>query len=149
MNYAKIVDGKIARIGSIRQLLPGVSFTELGPDLEYLKTLDILPVDELTSYDAEVYRVESIAPTIESDRVRVYRLFELTAEELAQRQQNKILGEWSVIRQIRDQRLSDSDWTQLNDVNLANQAAWAEYRQALRDITQQTDPFNIVWPTRP
>jgi hypothetical protein len=54
-----------------------------------------------------------------------------------------------VIRQIRDQRLSDSDWTQLNDVNLANQAAWAEYRQALRDITQQTDPFNIVWPTRP
>jgi len=23
------------------------------------------------------------------------------------------------------------------------------YRQALRDITQQADPFNIIWPIEP
>jgi hypothetical protein len=26
---------------------------------------------------------------------------------------------------------------------------WAAYRQALRDVTLQPDPFNIVWPTPP
>ena len=26
---------------------------------------------------------------------------------------------------------------------------WQAYRQALRDITEQPDPFNIVWPETP
>lgn len=55
-------------------------------------------------------------------------------------------------RQERDQRLRDSDWTQLLDVPAESgvRAAWAAYRQALRDITQQAEfPLNIVWPERP
>ena len=36
------------------------------------------------------------------------------------------------------------------DVPLANKAAWATYRQALRDVPQQgTFPNTIVWPTKP
>jgi hypothetical protein len=27
--------------------------------------------------------------------------------------------------------------------------SWLIYRQALRDITEQTDPFNIVWAIKP
>ena len=27
--------------------------------------------------------------------------------------------------------------------------AWRTYRQQLRDVTSQPDPFNIVWPTPP
>ena len=27
--------------------------------------------------------------------------------------------------------------------------AWKTYRQALRDITKQSDPDNITWPTKP
>jgi hypothetical protein len=26
---------------------------------------------------------------------------------------------------------------------------WIAYRQALRDITDQQDPFNIIWPIKP
>jgi hypothetical protein len=26
---------------------------------------------------------------------------------------------------------------------------WKEYRQALRDVTLQDDPFNIIWPDEP
>ena len=49
----------------------------------------------------------------------------------------------------RNSELSFSDWTQLPDVPLTTKQAWADYRQALRDITMQPDPFNIVWPTKP
>jgi hypothetical protein len=44
-----------------------------------------------------------------------------------------------------DALIKDSDWTQVADAPV-DKAVWATYRQALRDITTQTDPFNIVWP---
>lgn len=50
----------------------------------------------------------------------------------------------------RNKLLSQSDWTQLPDVPLATKEAWATYRQALRDITDQPGyPLNIVWPEPP
>ena len=57
--------------------------------------------------------------------------------------------EWPIVRAERDRRLLASDWTQLPDVPLATKEAWAVYRQALRDITEQPDPFNITWPVVP
>ena len=57
--------------------------------------------------------------------------------------------EWPMVRAERDRRLQASDWTQLPDVPLATKEAWAVYRQALRDITLQPDPFNITWPVAP
>jgi hypothetical protein len=56
---------------------------------------------------------------------------------------------WAVIRARRDVLLAPTDWTQLPDVPLATKEIWAAYRQALRDITQQADPHNIIWPTPP
>lgn len=54
--------------------------------------------------------------------------------------------------QIRDQRnqlLTASDWTQVADAPV-DQAAWATYRQALRDIPQQEGfPTDTAWPTKP
>ena len=26
---------------------------------------------------------------------------------------------------------------------------WLDYRQAMRDVTEQSDPLNIIWPTPP
>ena len=57
--------------------------------------------------------------------------------------------EWPLVRVERARRLLASDWTQLPDVPLATKEVWASYRQALRDITLQPDPFNIVWPAMP
>ena len=56
---------------------------------------------------------------------------------------------WQEVRNRRTRLLQESDWTQLPDVPLATKEAWATYRQALRDITEQPDPFNIAWPTPP
>ena len=55
---------------------------------------------------------------------------------------------WSGVRSQRNRLLAESDWTQLPDAPV-DAEAWAEYRQALRDITNQPDPFAIVWPQTP
>ena len=57
-------------------------------------------------------------------------------------------AQWSVIRAERNAHLAASDWTQLPDAPV-DAAVWATYRQALRDVTQQPDPFNITWPQEP
>jgi len=53
------------------------------------------------------------------------------------------------VRTSRDDKLKDSDWTQIAD-STADKAAWATYRQALRDITAQAGfPWTITWPDAP
>ena len=50
-------------------------------------------------------------------------------------------------RQRRDQLLMQSDWTQVADAPV-DHAAWAAYRQALRDVPAQPGfPHSITWPT--
>ncbi|CAB5238212.1 Phage tail assembly chaperone protein [uncultured Caudovirales phage] len=56
------------------------------------------------------------------------------------------------IKTERKKLLTDSDWTQIPNGPLTSsqQAAWATYRQELRDITQQSGyPLNVIWPTIP
>lgn len=57
--------------------------------------------------------------------------------------------EWPLVRAKRDRLIAATDWTQLPDVPLTTKEVWANYRQALRDVTLQADPFNIVWPVAP
>ena len=53
------------------------------------------------------------------------------------------------VRTQRGEKLKDSDWTQVADAPV-DQAAWAVYRQALRDITgQEGFPWTIDWPIAP
>jgi len=53
------------------------------------------------------------------------------------------------MRDQRNQKLSDSDWTQLAD-SPENKAAWATYRQALRDVPAQAGfPWEVQWPQQP
>ena len=62
---------------------------------------------------------------------------------------------WPGVRALRDNLLSQSDWTQLSDSPLTDskKTEWATYRQTLRDIPSSqssvTDKSNITWPTEP
>ena len=56
---------------------------------------------------------------------------------------------WDDIRRLRDALLAASDWTQVADAPV-DAAAWAAYRQTLRDIPQDfATPDEVVWPTPP
>lgn len=59
---------------------------------------------------------------------------------------------WALLRTNRDQRLAASDKMMLPDYPISEeqQAAWATYRQALRDLPENTaDPTNPDWPETP
>ena len=53
------------------------------------------------------------------------------------------------VRQQRDQKLKDSDWTQLADAPV-DDLVWATYRQALRDLPKAEGfPWDMAWPKDP
>ena len=54
---------------------------------------------------------------------------------------------WGDVRVERNRKLSATDWRASSDLTMSDD--WKTYRQALRDITTQTDPYNITWPTKP
>jgi hypothetical protein len=68
-----------------------------------------------------------------------------TQSEIEQRLEDK----WFEVREIRNQLLMECDWTQLSDISTEIKNLWSSYRQDLRNITSQTNPFNIIWPVKP
>jgi len=53
------------------------------------------------------------------------------------------------VRTTRDEKLKDSDWTQVADAPV-DKTVWATYRQELRDVTKQSGfPWEVTWPTQP
>jgi|DEB0MinimDraft_4_1074332.scaffolds.fasta_scaffold237152_2 hypothetical protein len=86
----------------------------------------------------------------------------LTAEEIAQRQQDEIAWNngafdraMADLRQRRNTLLSASDWTQLPDTTLttAEKTAWMNYRTELRNITNGLTTVeqvnSVAFPTKP
>lgn len=56
-----------------------------------------------------------------------------------------------ILRSDRNGLLSKCDWTQFSDSPLSNaqKAAWATYRQELRDLPNNVDINNVVFPIPP
>lgn len=64
--------------------------------------------------------------------------------------QAKLDAQWTQVRAQQRQKLYESDWTcSVTDYEVPNKADWVAYRQSLRDVTTQSDPFNIEWPPVP
>ena len=58
---------------------------------------------------------------------------------------------WAAVRAERKRRFEpgDDEAKKAFRLGVPMPAAWAAYQQALADITEQPDPFNIIWPTPP
>ena len=61
----------------------------------------------------------------------------------------RIENQWFIVRTQRNELLSECDWTQLADIPTETKELWQTYRQTLRDITSQSNPFSINWPVKP
>lgn len=71
-----------------------------------------------------------------------YSVADMDAEAIAAKDAEQAKS----VRETRNQKLKDSDWTQLIDAPV-DKAAWATYRQELRDITAQAGfPWGVTWP---
>jgi len=87
----------------------------------------------------EYFEVITNAKTGEVTK-RPYTEAEVAAAKAAQHE---------AVRVQRDALLTASDWTQVADAPV-DTAAWATYRQDLRDIPAQSGfPDNITWPQEP
>lgn len=74
-----------------------------------------------------------------------YSVRDMDAEAIAAVDSNQA----QQIRQQRNRLLQESDWTQVLDAPV-NREQWAQYRQQLRDITnQQGFPWVVEWPQQP
>ena len=64
-----------------------------------------------------------------------------------------LAGKWADIRRRRNRELTESDWVVVKakeeHPNASIPSDWVDYRTELRDITKQSDPDDITWPTKP
>lgn len=149
MIYAKVIMDDVQEIGTLQQLFPNTSFPDTGVDGMWLSENHLLPVIDYKETDPSVERFENCDPYRNGPEVHTFKIIPLTDNEKEQYQTLKTIAQWNGIRYERDVRLHDTDWSQLPDVPEATRNSFVAYRQALRDITTQTDPFNIDWPVKP
>jgi len=147
MLIAKVEDGQVINVSDYRDMFPNTSFPASGPDAKFLEANSCMTVTVWKAYDNITEKLASVAPYIEENTVYTIVVELLTQEEIEANKQSQ----WAKVRSQRDNLLTSCDWTQLPDVPLdaPTKEAWALYRQELRDVTSQSDPYNIVWPVAP
>ena len=147
MLIAKVEDGQVINVSDYRDMFPNTSFPASGPDAEFLEANSCMTVTVWKAYNQLTEKLASVAPYIEENTVYTIAVEPLTASEIEANTESQ----WAKIRSQRDTLLAACDWTQLPDVPLDTEQkqAWVVYRQALRDVTSQADPYNIEWPVAP
>jgi hypothetical protein len=145
--YIKLTDGQPQHYSTeqLRRDNPQVSFPSAIPDAT-LAEYGVYPLAATARpvVDHTKRVLEDTPVLIDGTWQQAWRVEDLTPDELAV----VVQGQWAAIRKERNAKLAACDWTQLADAP-ADALQWAVYRQALRDITVQDDPFNIVWPAEP
>jgi|TARA_R110000822_G_scaffold20866_1_gene66557 hypothetical protein len=76
--------------------------------------------------------------------IPLYTLWGMTLEEATEISSTE---KWKQIRAYRDNLLSETDWWAVQDRTISTDQQ--NYRQSLRDITNESNPNDIVWPTKP
>ena len=147
MLIAKVEDGQVINVSDYRDMFPNTSFPASGPDAEFLEANSCMTVTVWKAYNQLTEKLASVAPYIEENTVYTIAVEPLTASEIEANTESQ----WAKIRSQRDTLLQACDWTQLPDVPLDSKTKeqWVNYRQALRDVTSQADPYNIEWPIAP
>jgi hypothetical protein len=158
--YAKVQGTTLIRfpynLGALYEENPSTNY---GPDPDFvsifpgtdearlhgysLAEVSVLPEP---SFDGRTQKIQQKSPEfIDGSCFVSWDIIQKTDDEIAADTAQKSFE----IRNQRNQRLSACDWTQLADAPV-DKAAWASYRQALRDIPSQVGfPWDVNWPERP
>lgn len=132
-------------VADYRSIFPNTSFPSGGPSDEFLEEQGAYKVNLWLPHDSATEKLVSCDPYIQDGWAYTVTVEPKTAEELAADLEAKAAS----VRADRNRRLADCDWTQLSDAPV-DAAAWAVYRQELRDVSGQAGfPGNVVWPVQP
>ena len=151
--YVKLNNGVIERypysIGDLQRSMPNTSFP------------GVMSAESLAQH--EVYQVKFVgAPSVDHTKNvneglpvnangvwrQTWVVSDASADEIAERVNYRS----GMVRGERSRLIAGTDWTQLPDAPLteAKRIAWANYRQALRNITTQAGfPWDVKWPIGP
>jgi len=152
--YVKITNGSVDTypysVGQLRRDNPNTSFPKQIPT-DMLESYGVHSVSEADqpSYIPRTQNItEESTPSLVGDVWTVgWTVTAKTSEETTE-YDNTMAG---VNRDKRNTLLTETDWTQVADAPV-DATAWATYRQALRDITTNTNFPNLEdadWPTKP
>lgn len=149
--YAKLNNGNIEKypytIGDLRKDNPQCSFPR-NITQDVLDQFGVVPVQAVTRpvlTDPAQEVIEIMPENRDGTWYQVYDVITLDPAAFAE----KKASEEAFMRSARNQKLAESDWTQVADAPV-DKTAWATYRQALREVPQQAGfPWNVVWPAKP
>ena len=86
---------------------------------------------------------EEVKAAAEAYEAATHTPITLSAEQIA-------ADQLLCLRNMRDKKLAETDWSQGADVPDALKTKYTIYRQALRDITKTYSSYeDVVWPTKP
>lgn len=119
-----------------------------NPSMELLESYGVYEVAqaEQPTHDPATHRIQEGTPEqLDGVWTQVWAVTALTAEEVQQRNDSQSAS----VRAERGNLLAVCDWTQVADAPV-DKAAWATYRQALRDVPSQAGfPWTVNWPDAP
>ena len=140
-------DGSLKTQGEIRQENRNTSFPKTWTP-ELVDSLGLDPVFDTPQPSVTRYQTaykDGVELDAKGNWVWKWSVSDMDADAIAAMDANQA----TAVRADRDRRLAETDWTQVADAPV-DQAAWATYRQALRDVPAQAGfPWDITWPTKP
>jgi len=151
--YAQVIDELVVQIvdeKTLRELYPSTHFPAVispaaleGFDNWYvIEDSTVVP-----EYNKASQKIEFVRAFNGTEVVGQYNVIELSNEEkLAVKEARK-----QEVKYHRDNTLNATDYLMTSDVfnsfSASDQEKIVEYRQALRDLTNQKNPFAITWPS--
>ncbi len=143
MNYA-ILDGTTVKsTGTIQTLFPNTCFPSSGVPTSFLTENNVVELIETLSHTTPSQKLSKVDAYVDSGKAYNVKVESTTTDE----QTALTAAQWSDVRMERDRLLQQTDWRASSDLTLSDD--WKTYRQALRDVPTQSDPFNITYPTPP
>lgn len=137
-------------INELKRDNPNTSFSSNLSDMD-LGFWNVFPVVDRPKppFDPATENLNQVDPTLENGEwVMNWQVTPATSEEIAERHEYRS----AMVREDRNQRLAECDWTQLPDSPLSDvdKTLWKTYRRQLREVPEQASyPWDVQWPVKP
>lgn len=130
-------------VADYRDVFRNTSFPPNGPSDSFLTEQGAYKVNVFLPHDRMTEKLVSCPPYVQDGWAYTVEVQPKTQDEIDADTQ----AQAAKIRAARNALLLACDWTQGKDIPDSVSAPWATYRQALRDIPNQTGfPWSVEWP---